>query len=62
MQAVQLDALGRERRRLWIRGMQKVQGRWVFKDLEVETPGTGHRTRLHFDGVSFPDAAPPPAR
>lgn len=58
MQAVQLDAQGRERRKLWIRATQKVEGRWVFKDLEVETIGTGHRTRLHFDDVSFPDSRP----
>ncbi|MBQ6102084.1 MAG: outer membrane lipoprotein-sorting protein [Kiritimatiellae bacterium] len=58
MQAVQLDANGRARRKLWIRATQKVEGRWVFKDLEVETTGTGHRTRLHFDDVSFPDSAP----
>ena len=58
MQAVQLDARGRARRRLWIRATQKVEGRWVFKDLEVETIGTGHRTRLHFDDVSFPDSRP----
>ena len=56
MQAVQFDAAGRERRRLWVRAVQKIDGRWVFKDLEVETKGTGHRTRLHFDDVSFPDA------
>lgn len=62
MQAVQFDAAGRERRRLWIRAVQKVGGRWVFKDLEVETKGTGHRTRLHFDDVSFPDAPPPERR
>ena len=59
MQAVQLDARGRERRKLWIRRTQRVEGRWVFKDLEVETTGTGHRTRLHFEDVSFPDSAPP---
>ncbi len=59
MQAVQLDAAGRERRKLWIRATQKVEGRWVFKDLEVETAGTGHRTRLHFDDVSFPDSPAP---
>lgn len=58
MQAVQLDAAGRERRRLWVRAVQKIGGRWVFKDLEVETKGTGHRTRLHFDDVSFPDSPP----
>jgi hypothetical protein len=62
MQAVQLDAWGRERRKLWIRTTQKVEGRWVFKDLEVETTGTGHRTRLHFEDVSFPDSPPPPDR
>ena len=62
MQAVQLDAAGRERRRLWIRAVQKVEGRWVFKDLEVETRGTGHRTRLHFESVRFPDSPPPEDR
>ena len=58
MQAVQLDANGRARRKLWIRATQKVEDRWVFRDLEVETFGTGHRTRLHFDEVSFPDSKP----
>ena len=61
MQAAEFDALGRERRRLWVRAVQKAQGRWVVKDLEVETKGTGHRTRLHFDDVVFPDAPGDPA-
>ena len=57
MQAAQLDEEGREVRRLWVRAVQKVDDHWIFKDLEVETAGTGHRTRLHFDNVSFPDSA-----
>lgn len=56
LQAAQFGADGAERRRLWVRGVKKAAGRWVFKDIEVETHGTGHRTRLHFDEVSFPDS------
>lgn len=54
LQAAQFDSSGRETRRLWVRAVQKVEGRWVFKDLEVESRGGVHRTRLHFDDVSFP--------
>lgn len=56
MQAAQLDGEGREMRRLWIRAVQKVSDRWIFKDLEVEMTESGHRTRLHFDKVDFPKA------
>ncbi len=52
---VELAADGRVIRKLWVRAVQKVDERWIFKDLEVETTGTAHRTRLHFDKVSFPD-------
>lgn len=54
VQAAQFDSGLRQRRTLWVRGVRKSGGRWVFRDLEVETHGTGHRTRLHFDDVSFP--------
>lgn len=57
MQAAQFDETGRQTRRLWVRAVQKVDDHWIFKDLEIETLGTGHRTRLHFDLVSFPDSA-----
>ena len=56
LQAAQLSQDGKEVRRVWIRAVQKVDNHWIFKDLEVETTGTGHRTRVHFDDVSFPDA------
>ena len=55
LQAAQIAADGRVIRKLWVRAVQKVDERWIFKDLEVETTGTAHRTRLHFDKVSFPD-------
>lgn len=54
VQAAQFDENGAERRRLWVRGVKKHAGRWVVGDIEVETVGTGHRTRLHFDDFSFP--------
>lgn len=51
MQAVQIDANGQEVRRMWIRAIQKINQRWVLKDIEVETLGKGHRTRLNVDDV-----------
>ncbi|MGI5869100.1 MAG: outer membrane lipoprotein-sorting protein [Kiritimatiellia bacterium] len=51
MRAAQVNENGRETRRMWVRAIQKVDGRWVLKDLEVETLGSGHRTRLHVDEV-----------
>ena len=62
MQAAQFDEECREVRKLWVRAVQKVDDHWIFKDIEVETTGSGHRTRLHFEQVSFPDSAlRPPA-
>lgn len=51
MQASQIDEKGREVRKMWVRAVQKIDHRWVLKDLEVETLGSGHRTRLHIDEV-----------
>lgn len=53
MQAAQLDARGRERRRMWVRAVRKVNQRWLLRDIEVETLGTGHRTRLHVATVTI---------
>lgn len=53
MQASQIDEKGRESRKMWVRAIQKVDHRWVLKDLEVETLGSGHRTRLHIDEVKL---------
>ncbi len=55
MQAAQVDEKGREVRKMWVRAVQKIEKRWVLKDIEVETLGTGHRTRLHIDDVQSAD-------
>lgn len=49
MQAAQVDEKGDEVRKMWVRAVQKINGRWVLRDIEVETAGSGHRTRLHID-------------
>lgn len=51
MQAAQVNEKGKETRKMWVRAVQKIDGRWVVRDLEVETIGSGHRTRLHIDDV-----------
>lgn len=58
MQATQNNKDGKETRRMWVRAVQKMEvakddERWVIKDLEVETTGSGHRTRLHFEDVKI---------
>ena len=51
MQAAQVDEEGKETRKMWVRAVQKIDKRWVMRDIEVETTGSGHRTRLHIDNV-----------
>ena len=46
LQATQTDGRGRENKKMWVRSVQKIDGMWVVKDIEVETPGTGHRTKV----------------
>lgn len=57
MQAAQVDEKGREVRKMWVRAVQKIDTRWVLKDIEVETLGSGHRTRLHVEDVQSGEAA-----
>ncbi|MCL1910219.1 MAG: outer membrane lipoprotein-sorting protein [Kiritimatiellaeota bacterium] len=52
LQATQHDDKGRTTRKMWVRSIQKIDGQWVVKDIEVETPGTGHRTKIHVDDVN----------
>ncbi len=42
---------GKQVRTMWVRAVQKLDDKWVLRDLEVETIGSGHRTRIHFDGL-----------
>lgn len=47
LQAAQLDSQGREVRRMWVRSVRRHDDQWMIRDLEVDSTGTGHRTRLH---------------
>ena len=49
LQAVQLDEKGNEARKMWVRSVQKIDDRWLVKDIEVETPGSGRRTKIHVE-------------
>ena len=46
MQAEELDHEGRMRRRIWGTRIKKFGGRWMASALEVETPGSGRRTKI----------------
>lgn len=49
LQAEEVDPQGRVTRQMWVRAVKKMGDgkRWMIRDLEVETRGSGHRTRLH---------------
>ena len=52
LQAEGLDADGAVLRRLWIRSLQKIDERWMIKDMEVQRYPAVHRTRLTIREVS----------
>ncbi len=57
MRAEELNAAGQTTRRMWVRSVKRMKNdsgdeRWMVRDLEVETHGSGHRTRLHVKEVS----------
>jgi hypothetical protein len=57
MRAEELDAQGRTTRQMWVRAVKKIKTaagaeRWMVRDIEVETRGSGHRTRLHVAEVA----------
>jgi len=54
LRAEEIDHRGRVTRQMWVRAVKKMgEGdRWMVRDLEVETRGTGHRTRLHVSDVA----------
>ena len=51
VQAVQLDENGKDARRMWIRSVQKIDERWLVKDIEVETPASKRRTKIHVESA-----------
>jgi hypothetical protein len=56
LKAEELDFEGRLNRQLWVRSARKMGERWMVSDLEVETRGSGHRTRLHILELSDAEA------
>ncbi len=53
-QAEQLDESGRRVRRMWVSSVGKVGDRWMIRNLEVERPGSGQRTKLHVERLNTP--------
>ena len=51
LQATQEDGNGKVTRKMWVDSVQKIDDQWVVKDIEVETGGTGRRTKIHVDDV-----------
>ena len=54
MQAEQLDPQGKPVRKMWVQGVKKWDDRWMIRDMEIETLGSGHRTRLSVEDTVKP--------
>jgi len=54
MQAEQLDPQGLPIRRMWVQRVRKIDERWMIRDMEIETLGGSHRTRLFVDELKAP--------
>lgn len=54
MQAEQLDPQGNPIRRMWVQRVRKIGDRWMIRDMEIETVGGSHRTRLYVDDLQTP--------
>lgn len=55
-------ATGEPLRTLWVRNFKKTNGRWMIRDLEVQSYPLIHRTRLHvrrFTELNTPATTPP---
>jgi hypothetical protein len=46
LQAETLDASGQPTRRLWIKGIKKINERWMVKEMEVQNLAGDHRTKV----------------
>jgi len=54
MQAEQLNPQGDAVRRMWVQRVKKMDDRWMIRHMEIETLGSGHRTKLMVDDVATP--------
>jgi hypothetical protein len=50
-QAEQLDEAGKVVRSMWVSSVGKVNDRWMIRNMEIQRPGTGLRTKLHVDDL-----------
>ncbi len=50
-QVEQLDAGGARVRRMWVSSVAKSGDRWMIRNMEVERPGSGRRTKLHVEDL-----------
>lgn len=50
-QVEQLDAAGRRVRRMWVSSVARSGDRWMIRNMEVERPGSGQRTKLHVEDL-----------
>ncbi|MDD5705376.1 MAG: outer membrane lipoprotein-sorting protein [Kiritimatiellae bacterium] len=46
-QVEQLNSRGERVRRMWVSSIAKTGDRWMIRNMEIERPGTGQRTKLH---------------
>jgi len=49
LQAMQVNDKLQITRNMWVRSIQKIDNQWIVKDIEVETPGSGNRTKITVD-------------
>jgi hypothetical protein len=54
MQTESFGADGTRRRRLWVRSLKKVDGRWMIKDMEVQGYPAVQRTRVRIRAIVGP--------
>jgi len=51
LQAMQVNEKFQVTKNMWVRSIQKIDDQWIVKDIEVETPGTGNRTKITVETV-----------
>lgn len=54
LQAEQLGPDGKPVRTMWVQRVKKMDERWMIRDMEIETLGSGHRTRLYVESAEEP--------
>lgn len=50
-QAEQIGPGGETIRKMWVSSIGKINGRWMIKNMEVQRPGTGTRTKMRIESL-----------